>query len=60
MQGTFSYTPLDIRRLEEKFKGKITKRNDFDNTFNTILLVLATVSVMVLSIVLFILIKKQI
>ncbi len=59
-----NYTPLDVRKLEARFPAKHREegapKTAFDSTFNTILILLATITVLVVSIVLFILIQKQI
>lgn len=54
MKGKLHFTPLDMKKLEKKLGGE-----GFDSLFNTILLVLVTITAFILSIVLFLLIKKN-
>lgn len=53
------FTPLDVTKLEEKIKQE-PKHEGFDDIFNTILLLLATLTVLTAAIVFFLLIQKQI
>ena len=54
MEGTPHFTPLDMKKLDKKL-GK----EGFESLFNTILLVLVTITAFIISIVLFLLIKKN-
>jgi len=49
-----NFTPLDHK------KWGIKEENHFESTFNTVLLLLATITALIASIVLFLLIQKQI
>ena len=53
------FTPLDVTKLEKKIKQE-PKHEGFDDIFNTILLLLATLTVFTAAIVFFLLIQKQI
>lgn len=61
MEKTF--TPIDIAKLEQRFKGvtidKKEPKSGFDSKLNTVLISLATLTALVLSIVLFVLIQQQ-
>ncbi len=48
------FTPLDPK------KWGIKENSNFESTFNTVLLLLATITALIASIVLFLLIQKQI
>lgn len=58
-----TYTPLDVKKLEEKYEANLPAKHQshegFDSIFNTVLIFLATLTVLVISIVLFILIQQQ-
>ena len=57
-----NYTPLNIEALYPKKEEakKEEPKKDFDSVGNSILLILATLTVLIISIVLFVLIQKSI
>jgi len=54
MEGTLHFTPLDMKKLDNK-----PVKEGFNSLFNTILLILVTFTASIISIVLFLLIKKN-
>ncbi len=60
-----TFTPLDIDAFVKKYhiipeKNIQPIQEGFENTFNTILLLLATITLLVIGLVLFIIIQKEI
>lgn len=57
-----NFTPLDVPKLEKKYAPAVAEkpeRSGFDSAFNTVLILLATITVLAVSIVLFVLIQKE-